>query len=204
MKSKMKNRILISLWLLMCWMTTLAQEQDIFRQQCMPYVELECDGLTDFLKKVVEPVYTKNKGDCNVDKLTLYIIEDSKNPSSCGILLELYRNRFGKFEQSYFKSEITLKNYATKIGSLKIAVYCTPNAPVLKPIKGKKLCFKVPVDNLSDELWDKYVQPLYMQGTNDNHIQWKWSWDNGNLEFKSVSQSCDWFSNLPKFYYTPL
>lgn len=185
-----------------CWVTMVAQPVQIFRQQCMPYVELECDSLTAFLKTVIEPIYTKNKGNYNTDKLTLYIAEDSKNPGSYGIMFEIYRNSFEKFKQSYL-DDISLKSYATKVGELRIAVYSTPNAPVIKLIKGKKFCFKVPVDDLPDELWDKYVQPLYLQGTNDNFMQWFWHLKNGRLAFKSVTYPCDWFSKLPKDYYTP-
>lgn len=205
MKSKIKNKVTaICACLLICFGVAVAQSDQIFKQQCMPYVEVECDSLTAFLKTVVEPIYTKNKGNYNSDKLTLYIVEDPKNPGSCDIMFEIYRNRFGKFKQSYFVNDFTLRSYATKVGELKIAVYSTPNAPILKLVKGKKLCFRVPVDDLPDELWDKYVQPLYMQGTNDNFMQWDWHWENGRLTFKSVSSPCDWFKKLPKSFYTPI
>lgn len=179
----------------LCGLRSHAQINPLFNLQCIQYAELHCQEIKNEIDKYILPVFEKNKGNKDFDRITVFV-EPKELKDSYSIVIRLYRNVYWEENPNSEKSKL----YATNYKGLRIIINCPPGCPLVKPISGRSICFNYVNDDAPEDIQNKYHYYKYI-GINDNFIEWAYLLDEKGLSFSSVFNWCDWYRGMDKKDY---
>ncbi len=183
--------------MILCGLGCYAQINPLFNLQCIQYAELHCQEIKNEIDKYILPVFEKNKGNKDFDRITVFV-KPKESKGSYSIVVRLYRDVYWEEKNNSEKSKL----YATKYKGLRIIINCPPGCPLVKPINGRSICFNYVNDDAPEDIQIKYHYYKYI-GINDNFIEWAYLLDEKGLSFSSVFNWCDWYRGMDKKDYVP-